>query len=381
MTIHAVDQRFAGNGVRLAWALVGNELVQVSTYFGVPPRQRPLATCPVCSDRVWFNLGSRKAHHFSHARGADCAVQSGETAAHLNTKFQIAAALKGASHLRIREQCCDIGTSLRCEATNVVTFISTWEDVRVEHGIGSLRPDILLLREGTPLAAIEVYATHEVPAEKVEALAALGLTWIEVKADPALYDPEHPWTADTPLGALRREPATEWRCRYCTEVMEDRERQRQEEERRAAYQARLRRKWAMVVDVYRPTGRHFREVIWTITEVDGDRIVSAQLWKERLGKLMGKVVLRNGDLGKARQILGSKFQRWVDYHERNGAIVDRVTGWISAKKLQDVKDLDREYPRRYKHDEIKGWQRFDSKSDTPTRNLLSLLKAGRKHFP
>jgi hypothetical protein len=377
MAVHEINQRYVGNGVRLAWAVVDDELVPVSKYVGVPPRQRPRATCPVCLDRVWFNLGTRKAHHFSHARGADCAVQSGETAAHLNTKFQIAAALREASQLRIRERCCGRGGTLDCSDTNVSTFASSWDDVQVERGIGALRPDIVLMRGGAALAAVEVFATHQVPAEKAAALAALGLPWIEVKADQSLYNPENPWTAGTPLPALRREPASDWRCEWCSHEMEERERFRREEERRAAYHARLRRKFAMVVDVYRPGGRHFREVIWTITEVDGGRVISALLWKERLDAVMGEVSVRHGDLAAARRILGRKLRRWVDYHERNGAIVDPVTGWVGAKVLRSVSVLDLAGPRRYEHDPIRGWEPV--KAPRLVTNLMDLLPPTRWH--
>lgn len=223
------------------------------------------------------------------------------------------------------------------------------------------------------MAAIEVCATHAVPPEKAEALAALSLPWIEVKADAALYDAEKPWTADTPLPALRRKPASDWRCDSCTRYRDERERQRREAEEKAAYRVRLRRKHKRVIDLYYPHGRHVREILWELVEKRDGEIVGVQLWRERRDKVMCEVRVRNGDLEAARRELWETFRRWVEYHEGNDALVDLVTDWIPAKKATGATAAVPYYPSRYAFDFWKGWQRKEPAPE-PVTNLNDLLR-------
>jgi hypothetical protein len=303
---------------------------------------------------VHANLGARKAHHFSHTPGADCAVRSGETALHLNTKFHIAEELRRGRVLQILEPCAGYGDASSCARRRTVAFVQDWDAVRVERGLGALRPDVLLERAGAPVAAIEVFATHEVPPGKAHTLHELGVSWIEVRADQELYAGATPWTAELPLPALRRAPASHWHCRHCRAVLAERERQRSRKEAEAAYRARLRRKAACIVDVYRPNGGGFREVVWWVTEVRDGAVVAALLWKERRGEVLVQVEIQPGREQQGRDALRRRFDGWLRYHAKQGAHVDRVTDWVRAGELRN-QEVDRVFPPRYRRDPTGDW--------------------------
>jgi hypothetical protein len=69
-----------------------------------------------------------------------------------------------------------------------------------------------LLREGKPVGAVEVYVTHRVDDTKAEALATLGVPWVEVKGDVSLMSGDIPWTTDRSLPGHRRSGNPIWRC-------------------------------------------------------------------------------------------------------------------------------------------------------------------------
>jgi hypothetical protein len=344
--------------------VVGAEIVPISRYADRVRGDRPAATCPVCAEPVRFNLGPKKAHHFSHAPNAVCATQSGETAAHLNAKFHIAAGLRDASSrlLEVPERCAGIEEDWECGRERPVVFAKDWDEVHVERGLGSLRPDILLARGGTALAAIEVFATHEVPPEKAAELQRLGVPWIEVRADSALYAGDRPWTARDPLPTLRREPPARvaWRCRSCTIELQQltalHEKRKREEEAEEAFRARHRRKSAHVVDVYRYARPSFREVFWEVAELRDGVIINLKLCRDYIGGFLGSPIrVQRGPDGvpAARRRLRQRFEGWVERFTSADSHVDHVTEWVPAREMEDV-EIEEAYPRRY-HREGSGW--------------------------
>lgn len=305
---------------------------------------------------VRCNLGPKKAHHFSHAPNAICATQSGETAAHLNAKFHIAATLRNAAGLLVRERCVGSGGDWACGHTRVIRFATEWDAVHVERSLGSLRPDVLLERDGRPQAAIEVYATHAVSDTKAAELGRMGVPWLEVIADPALYDPDTPWTADQPLPAVRHEPRSGWQCSMCRREARERVRAEEEARRRAEERARHRRKAACVRDVYRPGKRPFREVFWAVKETTERGQVRLKLWRDRQRDWLGPTILAGPApeaMDRAWAEIARRLGAWATRLAARGAHVDPVTGWIPARDLRNV-DVDSTYPRRYRR-EGTGW--------------------------
>jgi hypothetical protein len=174
------------------WVEVDGRVVHVSHYVGSP---RPRGLCPVCKASVVLHLGERKAHHYQHKGGiSGCPLSAGETAKHYNAKHHVAAQLRAGSELRIGRRCPGDGSDTGCSQRSDVLFAKDWAHVIVETTVGSLRPDVLIINETGPIAAVEILVTHSVSWEKAEILACLDVPWIEVDADDALQ-----WTADKAL--------------------------------------------------------------------------------------------------------------------------------------------------------------------------------------
>jgi len=139
--------------------------------------------CPACRTRLIYRAGPKVRPHFAHRSSATC---NGETALHLIAKMLLAqavrAATSGNAFITIVRPCDS------CETKIDVPFPSDTVDqveqeCRLESGYIA---DVLLLQGGNPRLAIEVRATHAVPAEKA---SRLGMRWIEVAAEQILENP------------------------------------------------------------------------------------------------------------------------------------------------------------------------------------------------
>ncbi|MGH7620688.1 MAG: hypothetical protein ACREPM_26035, partial [Gemmatimonadaceae bacterium] len=146
-----------------------------------------------------------------------CAATNPETALHINCKLALAAALRAAigssAALSISRRCAgSLGLAATCPETLVRGWVHDWDDVLVEHRAGAaLRPDLLLKRGGSVIAAIEILVSHTVSPDKAKTLADLGVAWIEVRADERVATPGG-WTPSEPLMALHASDEYEWRC-------------------------------------------------------------------------------------------------------------------------------------------------------------------------
>src|SRR4051812_14146198 len=234
--------------VQLGYVVTTDGLRSVGSYRGVEPRPRNSAAspravlCPVCDQPVTMRLGPILAAHAAHAPSARCATLREETALHVNLKCRIAEQLRelagtGAT-IRLRERCV-VGawrrvsgarrvdappetvlerelTAEPCRQHQDRTWPVTWGRVELERrGVDDAVariPDIVLYRGARAVGAIEVFHTHAVDKPKAEALARLGVPWLEVRADPALIDPDGAWTVAMPLPAHRAGPDDLWRC-------------------------------------------------------------------------------------------------------------------------------------------------------------------------
>lgn len=335
------------------WVLVEGQLAHVSSFAQLAPRQRPSSACPVCRRSVILKLGARVAHHAAHRPGDACVVTAGESALHLNTKCHLAAALRdavaaGAATLSVEERCI-VGEHLgfpdaRCGNTQDREWATDWDEVAIEYRFGQRVPDIMLLKAGEPVGAIEVFATHRVDDEKAAALRELGVPWLEVKADEALFAAETAWTCALPLRAEQEGPRRSWRCPpHEAERLAEIERRRHSTVTVAA----------RIVDVYYPSGKRFR-ALWTVEErlTDGAPVSARVLMNDQVQ--LELPVATSDPTSPERRAVRKKFQRtfdaWSERCAKSARFVDSPMKWTSAEHARQVAELAfdfRYFPRRY----------------------------------
>lgn len=213
----------SGNKVTLMWVLVDDVLHPVADFADLRPRQRPDARCPLCHASVILKLGKKKVHHAAHQAKSRCPARKPETALHQNVKFYLAQQLKLAASLQINEPCLGFdGQWSVCPARRTSVFADHWDDVQVEYALDPLRPDIMLLIAGQPLAAIEVWVSHRVEDPKADLLQQMGIPWIEVEGTESIYTNQTAWTPEQPLHVVRHSAAG--RCPSCQAYQEQFER-------------------------------------------------------------------------------------------------------------------------------------------------------------
>jgi hypothetical protein len=173
--------------------------------------------CPGCAGPLQLRNGSVRSPHFAHLGHAGC---SGETALHQGAKAWIAQQLRRcllarkALRPRLLVACAgcpkpagmDYDWTCRGEAWLPLAALG-FDEVALERATpDGLRPDVLLLKDGRPLLAIEVLVTHAVDAAKA---ARTSCPWIELDAEELIAgsrswrpcQARHPWRATCPVCA------------------------------------------------------------------------------------------------------------------------------------------------------------------------------------
>ena len=427
---------------RPAWVVHNGVTVHVSVFAGIPRRKRPVLHCPECGGEAVPKLGPIKAHHFAHAaKDRPCAITQPETALHFNAKFHVAAQLEEAARTGanvVLRSPCIAGVRPgrqhtarpdaipwyeweidRCPATDDRPWDVMWDEVKVEQRLATPEsrrvPDILLLRQGKAVAAVEIYATHLVDDEKATVLANVGLPWIEVVASDVLPLPpapndsasratqdvavmRSPWLVSHPLPLFRESARDAWRCPHHQERyerwLEDQERERRAAERRAAEEAEAARHTARVtavriVDVMYPSGRHYRN-IYRVEErsTDAQPHTIALMLNERTLS-----AIRLGSTPKATlwARLKRECERQIGYVQARASIIDSpmspgaewITGAVAARAWKHASTAFRwpfkypladHYPLRYRKNRTTGaWfmphdlraVRWDRQADDP----------------
>jgi hypothetical protein len=354
--VAAVDgarRSFRNEGDRIVPEAPGVEhlLVPVVAYRALPPRRRPRSFCPVCLERVWLKLGARNRPHYAHLAGSECAAAQGEGALHHAAKVHLAEQLGSGRPLRVRPVCHRVPqerSTERCTAAPENTWPLEWDEVRVEHSLPSLRADLVLLRGGAIVAAVEVYASHAVDDEKAAKYRTLGLPWIEVPARGVLPDYGDPWTPDDPLpllGDSRLHPQV-WRCPRHEGLY----RGLLEYERNGTHRVARR-----LVHVYRANaGRSSGEnrcravgISMMERREEGEPVES---WLERddSGARIGSPVL-SADRAETRRILHEQFGAWARWMRgAQGAVLDSPMRWLEAAETPPASAG--AYPQRLRWD-------------------------------
>ncbi|HJV81341.1 competence protein CoiA family protein [Noviherbaspirillum sp.] len=141
-------------------------------------------TCPSCETELVLHAGPIKARHFAHKANTAC---DGETLAHITAKLLIAKVIRehpstGPS-IHLRCACDECHTSFEKLLPSDAFSAS-----KVEEPVGKYICDVVAIKAGAAVLAIEILKSHSVEDDKA---SALGLPWIELKADDVLEDPFH----------------------------------------------------------------------------------------------------------------------------------------------------------------------------------------------
>lgn len=152
------------------------------------PRQVPIGkrcgcVCPACSRPIYAKhcQGGKRAPHFAHAPGADCAVGA-ETAIHLAAKQIIETRKlfffpKLIASVEIDDAIVGVRAASRILRPDGRRRLF---HVDVEQAVASIRPDLIVHSEDVGTVAIEIAVTHFVDEVKRSVFADQGLAVVEV---------------------------------------------------------------------------------------------------------------------------------------------------------------------------------------------------------
>lgn len=337
--------------IRPRWVLVDGIPHNVTEFASIRPKQRPLALCPLCQTSVILKLGNERVHHYAHLSEVVCAATQPETALHLNAKYYLYSQLQQTRSVTIDNSCAG-----QCGAKRQIIWLQEWDEVLVEHGLGSYRPDITLFTNKNPIGALEILVSHKVSEQKASFFHENAIPGLEIKVNEQFYEGDTKWIPDKPLPYYRQFPNTEkWVCDNC---LEKRKRQQEQSKLQQERLQHERNNFERVVetklsDIYFKSGKKYREMFFLMEQfVNGERV---KVWVKTEKELIAveKAPITDKSLEKLHQAVAQR----LDNHRRNGAIVDNYIDWqpwIAGRKYV-ARDTNR-HPFRYYWDEKqKNW--------------------------
>lgn len=377
--------------------LTDGRRAEVSTFAHLPPGARPPVRCPECGEPVTLKLGRVRRHHAAHAAASKCSATGPETALHLNVKYFIADVLEramgGSSSLRIRRK-CTVGnrpyggatgpswiesTSSSCKAVDDAVWVGEWDEVAVESRLtagGAYRtPDIVLRKNGSAVAAIEVFASHAVDEEKAAMLASLEMPWIEVVAAEHIYEGPGAWTIEQPLEPVRGSMPLTWRCEL-HEIAAGMEQARaafvaeRPPERDSLVAARL-------VDVYRPDGS-WQRLVYRVRGTFANGTV-VRLALDRNGALVESYPAMSGEAepvfrARVAKLVSRDQEADLGRFSRRAAVVD-AGRWLRDDEAARMLERAPKFRRRYRFDPAaRAWER-DPRRESPAAEARDRIEA------
>ncbi|HFE46970.1 MAG TPA: hypothetical protein ENJ18_16050 [Nannocystis exedens] len=316
--------------VAIAWVLVDNALRHVSDFVELPPGSRPNPTCAVCRRTVVLRLGTIRAHHAAHRKGAICPTTKPLYALYFNCKVHIGKALETASKLRVGLKCKN---KSRCHHRRIVDWIDDWDRVEIETAMGSMKPDITLFQEDKAIASIDVAVSPTLDIDKGAERERTPMPWAVVRVSTNSY---HGFLGWTPHNVLDIEAGTfeDAECLNCVQ------RRKSKDDWRASQKAnRLEARYFRIVDFYYPDGRSLHKIFSTHLEyADSER--SAMLLK-RNGKMLLRVPWTNE--AETMKALQAAFQEDVSTFGAD-AIIDYRNKWCTVKQHKSPAEAMRKVP-------------------------------------
>jgi hypothetical protein len=141
------------SSLKSPYAIRNGELIHISE---VENGLNSDCRCPLCNRSLVARKGSLKVHHFSHVTESNCEP---ETVIHLLGKQLLAEKVESAIQegvpLFLSWNCDD------CDDSHEIDLTQNIAQVSVEHDLGALRPDVVLLtHHNEPAMILEVVGTH-----------------------------------------------------------------------------------------------------------------------------------------------------------------------------------------------------------------------------
>lgn len=347
------------------YVFVHGVLHVVSDFATLPPKNRPRAICPICKNEVILKLGKVRVHHYAHKSNVVCLSTKPETALHLNTKYYIYNQLLKSSKIFL-----DIRCSF-CSKKKRYIWLQNWDEVLVEHSLGSSRPDITILKNGKPIGAIEVKVTHPVDEKKTNQFETMDIRWIEVNASESIYEGKNAWTPEKtlPFSKFHPEPK-KWICNECKKRIE-----RKKKEKEYSKHNYVETYSAKIVDYYFPSGKKYREVYSIKKRIKNDVCVGIYL-QRRTFEVILSLNTKNDEL--ALQKLKHAVELEKQKKEHFGAIVDDFMDWKTNSEARKLRPADfKRYPFRYSWDQSNQIWVFE-KQITPKKHKKYYLVPPKK---
>lgn len=334
-----------------------HRLYPVSAWADRPPRQRPTSYCPICLEPVTLKLGSKLRHHYAHPPDSSCRAATPEGALHLDAKLRLADAVSGGGSYLPLQRICNRApqdrSGERCGSEPPQTMEIEWDAVQVEHSLPSLRADLMLLRRGAPVLAIEVFATHEVDEAKAEKYRSLGVPWLEVSGIHLVPESGARWEAGAPIPVLAdsaREPAR-WRCPRHQGLWDAYVEHQENGVHTLAWRT---------VHMYRIDGgidaSRFRTDVLLLRMMErreeGEPVEAWLQRDEREDPVTAPIAIASRD--DARERLHRAFVRWARWNQRTrGATVDSPMRWMDGSPPATAERTP-QHPQRYRVDRRTG---------------------------
>lgn len=347
---------------KLVYCVIDGQIRHVGEFWHLPSKARPTATCPECHKTVVMKLGSVVTHHVAHKPNAICVVTKPETALHLNCKIHIHRELQRGCALYITQRCDGWlapkvgdygGGRMACRASRPFLWLESWDRVEMEQYVGSRKPDIVFYRDGRPVAAIEIYATHAVDELKRADLRAMGIPWLEVKADEFLYESdeldEGPWRIGQPLPYNNSDsPVPAWVCEHCLDApskfVARVEAQIAAEEQKAAAKLAEIRKYdgvenrvikAKAIYLFRDDGLyepHQLLVFERTSRHSSTEVAAIYLRDGEKGRVLAEEVAPITE--QSRTNIREAYKQWRKLFSGSYILVN-ITGWVSYEEMRD----------------------------------------------
>jgi competence CoiA-like predicted nuclease len=338
---------------------VHGALRSVSEFSSIAPKERPIAICPICDRQVIMKLGDIRVHHYAHYPNDVCTSVRPETALHLNTKFYIYDQLKSASRIYFDQKC-----SGNCGKTKRYAWLWDWDYVKVEISLGSMRPDISIIKNDRIVGAIEVLVTHSVDDRKANEFREQGIRWVEVEASESLYEGKGKWTPECHFPNSHYHPAPKaWICEKC---MIERERRRKKQEYEMHNYDRIHS--AKMIDYYFPSGKKLRTAYYIMERIRNDVVSAVYLKTDRNEIMLLMKSPTNDEVINAMHEAVKKEKKQCKI--KTGAVVDDFMewrNWVPGKRFV-ARDIFN-FPFRCTWDEkTKKWYLTNTKNRMKQQN-------------